>query len=216
MGKAAQKEGDKEEDDNDYVPEEEDVDVDIEMEDVVPIKVVPLSLGGAFDFQEEITKDEYASFYKSLTNDWEEHLAVKHFSVEGQLEFKQNKILKVIRKNLVKKCIEMFTEVSENKEDYTKFYEAFSKNLKLGIHEDSQDRSKLADLLRYQSTKSGDEMTSLKDYVTRIRKVRKTSTTLPVRAKRPSRTLPSWSGSRRKAMKSSSWLMPLMSMLLVS
>jgi len=64
----------------------------------------------------------------------------------------------------------MFEEISENKEDYKKFYEQFQKNIKLGIHEDSKNRNKLADLLRYYSTSSGDELVSLKEYIENMNK----------------------------------------------
>ena len=84
-----------------------------------------------------------------------------------------NKILKVIRKNIVKKCMELFTEISENAEDYKKFYEQFSKNLKLGIHEDSNNRQKLAEFLRYHTSLTGEDLISLKEYVARMKEGQK-------------------------------------------
>jgi len=65
--------------------------------------------------------------------------------------------------------MELIGEVAENNEDYKKFYEQFSKNIKLGIHEDSQNRAKMAELLRYQTSKSGDDLVSLKDYVAKMK-----------------------------------------------
>merc|ERR1712108_74927 len=62
---------------------------------------------------------------------------------------------------------------AENKEEYKKCYEQFSKNVKLGIHEDSGNRKKLADLLRYHSSASGDDVTSLKEYVSRMKENQK-------------------------------------------
>jgi len=79
----------------------------------------------------------------------------------------------VIKKNVVKKCLEMFAEIAEDAEKYKPFYEHFSKNLKLGIHEDTTNRSKIADLLRFSTTKSGEDVASFKDYVSRMKETQK-------------------------------------------
>jgi len=75
----------------------------------------------------------------------------------------------VVRKNLVKKCIELFDEIAEDKDNFKKFYEQFGKNLKLGIHEDSTNRKKLSEYLRYHTSASKDETCGLKDYVSRMK-----------------------------------------------
>jgi molecular chaperone HtpG len=79
----------------------------------------------------------------------------------------------VIKRAIVKKTLEMFAELAENDEDYKKFYEQFAKNLKLGIHEDSTNRNKLSDLLRWHTSKSGEDMISFKDYVSKMKEGQK-------------------------------------------
>lgn len=188
---------------------------------------------------DEVTKEEYAQFFKSLTNSWDDHLAVKHFSAEGQIEFKamlylpkqqsqdmfssstkkkniklyvkrifimdncedllpdwlscisglidsedlplnvsremlqQNNIMKIIKKNIIKKSIELFTDLSEDDSEegvktFGTFYENFNKNIKLGIHEDTANRKKLVKLLRFYTHKSPDKLVSLTEYVSNM------------------------------------------------
>lgn len=69
--------------------------------------------------------------------------------------------------------MELFEELAEDKENFKKFYEQFSKNLKLGVHEDSTNRKKIADLIRYHTSASGDEQVSFKEYVSRMKENQK-------------------------------------------
>tara|TARA_B100002051_G_scaffold191739_1_gene181756 strand:- start:1565 stop:3805 length:2241 start_codon:yes stop_codon:yes gene_type:complete len=182
---------------------------------------------------DDVTKEEYASFYKNIASDWEDHAAVSHFKVEGQLDFRgllfipprppfdmfqggedrrhnniklyarrvfikenekelmpeylsfirgvvdsddlplnisretlqQTRILRVIRKNLVKKSLEMIEGLSEDPEKYKAFYSGFSRSLKLGVHDDQKNRDRIAKLLRYRTSKSDTEERSFEQYV---------------------------------------------------
>jgi len=105
---------------------------------------------------------EWLNFIKGMVDSEDLPLNISRETLQ------QNKVLKVIKKNITKKALDMFHELTENKEDYDKFYEAFSKNLKYGIHDDSGHREKIAELLRYHSSTQKD-MSSLKDYITRMK-----------------------------------------------
>lgn len=189
--------------------------------------------------EDNVSKEEYVSFYKHISNDYDEYLKVKQFSIEGQIEFKsllfvpknpplnmfdtqqkmnnlklyvrrvfitddcehlcpewlsfvkgvidsedlplnisreilqRSQILKIMKKNVTKKCIEMFNEIAENEEEYMHFYNNFSKNIKLGVHSAENEREKLTKLLRYETSKSEGKKQSLSDYVSRMKENQK-------------------------------------------
>lgn len=197
---------------------------------------------------DEVTKAEYSAFYKSISNDWADPLHVKHFSVDGSVQFKavlfvpprapfdmfnsqqdkkrdnvklyvkkvlimdksddllpeylgfvsgvvdsddlplnvsremlqQSSIMRVIKKNLVRKVLDMIADLSqdeseEGKQKWHAFYTSFANSIKLGVHEDERNRDKILPLLRFKTSKyDGDtDMVGLKDYVSRMKEGQK-------------------------------------------
>ena len=191
--------------------------------------------------ESEVTKEEYESFYKNISNDHGGVLGYKHFSMEGNMEFKgilyipkrapfdmfnknisddktkfklyakrvflmdnckdlipewlrfisgvvdsydlplnvsremlqENSIVKVMRKRIVSKTIDLLKDIYENKEDAETFFSQFSRNLKLGVYEEEKHREKLAQFLMFYTTTSPNSYVRLEDYISRMKEGQK-------------------------------------------
>ena len=101
----------------------------------------------------------YLSFVKGVVDSDDLPLNVSRETLQ------QHKLLKVIKKKLVRKTLDMIKKISEDK--YMEFWKEYSTNIKLGVIEDTANRTRLAKLLRF--TSSSGNLTSLAEYVERMK-----------------------------------------------
>jgi heat shock protein beta len=118
---------------------------------------------------DEALMPRYLNFIKGIVDSSDLPLNVSREILQ------ESRVVRVIRKQLVKRSLDMLKEIAgrptddKGKSDYDTFYEAFGRNLKMGVVEDQANRDALAPLLRFSSSKSGDDTTSLADYVSRMK-----------------------------------------------
>merc|ERR1719242_217849 len=103
----------------------------------------------------------YLSFVKGVVDSDDLPLNVSRETLQ------QHKLLKVIKKKLVRKTLDMIKKISD--EEYIKFWKEYSTNIKLGVIEDHSNRTRLAKLLRFLSSHDEEEPTSLEDYIERMK-----------------------------------------------
>lgn len=112
------------------------------------------------NFEEMMPK--YLSFIKGVVDSDDLPLNV------SREQLQQHKLLKVIKKKLVRKALDMIKKIPKD-EYMEKFWKEFSTNIKLGVMEDHSNRTRLAKLLRFYSSNSEKDMTSLAEYVERMK-----------------------------------------------
>lgn len=104
---------------------------------------------------------KYLSFLRGVVDSDDLPLNVSRETLQ------QHKLLKVIKKKLIRKALDMFKKLDP--ETFQKFWKEYSTNIKLGMFEDPSNRSRLAKLLRFQSSSTSEGYVSLADYVSRMK-----------------------------------------------
>ncbi|KAG2272484.1 hypothetical protein Bca52824_067039 [Brassica carinata] len=125
------------------------------------------------DFDGELFP-RYLSFIKGVVDSHDLPLNVSREILQ------ESRIVRIMKKRLVKKAFDMILGISlsENREDYEKFWDNFGKHLKLGCIEDRENHKRLAPLLRFFSSQSENDMISLDEYVENMKAEQKLYTTL--------------------------------------